>query len=334
MRDAAKTKEELISEVMLLRRHIAELEHAECERKRAEEALRESEERYRRLFEDAVLGIFQSTPDGKIITVNPSYARMFGFDSPEEVKRLVNDVAIDLYADPPRRSEVVRMIMESAGPIRLENLYKRKNGSTFIGNLHAWSVRDREGKFLHLEGFVEDISDRKLAEEALCEAERKYRSIFENAREGIYQATPDGRYLTANPAMAKIYGYASPEEMIVGIESIDHEIYVIPQKRSELKRLLDANGEVKDFEVQQRRKDGSTFWVSLNVHAVYAEDGSIRFWEGRSIDITERKQAEEALRQSEERLNLSRGDRRRSVGLEYPDRLRHLQSALVHDAGL
>ena len=73
------------------------------ERKRTEESLLLSEDRYRRLFEDAVLGIFRSTPDGKIINVNPAYARMFGFDSPEEAKRQVNDVAADLYADPSRR---------------------------------------------------------------------------------------------------------------------------------------------------------------------------------------------------------------------------------------
>jgi PAS domain S-box-containing protein len=135
------------------------------ERKRTEESLLISEDRYRRLFEDAVLGIFRSTPDGKIINVNPAYARMFGFDLPEEVKIQVNDVAADLYADPSRRNEVVRMILDAERPILAENLYRRKDGNTFTGNLHAWSVRDREGKFLYLEGFVEDITERKRAEE-------------------------------------------------------------------------------------------------------------------------------------------------------------------------
>ena len=77
------------------------------ERKQTEESLLLSEDRYRRLFEDAVLGIFRSTPEGKIIDVNPAYARMFGFDSPEEAKSQVNDVAVDLYADPSRRNEIV-----------------------------------------------------------------------------------------------------------------------------------------------------------------------------------------------------------------------------------
>jgi PAS domain S-box-containing protein len=135
------------------------------QRKQTEESLLLSEDKYRRLFEDAVLGIFRSTPDGKLINVNPAFARMFGFASPEESKIRVNDVAVDLYADPSRRNEIIRMIFKADGSIRAENLYRRKDGSIFTGNLHAWAVRDREGKLLYIEGFVEDITERKHAEE-------------------------------------------------------------------------------------------------------------------------------------------------------------------------
>jgi PAS domain S-box-containing protein len=134
------------------------------ERKQTEESLLLSEDRYRKLFEDAVLGIFRCTP-GKLIDVNPAFVRMFGFDSPEEAKSQVNDVAVDLYVDPSRRDEIVRMILDAKGPIRAENLYRRKDGSIFTGNLHAWAVRDREDTPLYLEGFVEDITERKRAEE-------------------------------------------------------------------------------------------------------------------------------------------------------------------------
>jgi len=137
----------------------------EHRRKQAEETLRQSEDRYRRIFDDAVLGIFQSTPEGKILRANPAYARMFGFDSPEEVMSFVNDVAVELYADPPRRKQIVKMIMQTEGPIRVENRYVRKDGRIFIGNLHAWAVRGKDGGFLYLEGFVEDITERKRAEE-------------------------------------------------------------------------------------------------------------------------------------------------------------------------
>ncbi len=143
------------------------------ERKKTEESLLLSEDRYRRLFEDAVLGIFRSTPDGKIIDVNPAYARMFGFDSPEEVKSQVNDEAVGIYADPLRQNEIARMIFDTEGPVRVENIYRRKDGNVFTGNLHARAVRDREKKLLYIEGFVEDITERKRAEEekAMLEAQ-------------------------------------------------------------------------------------------------------------------------------------------------------------------
>jgi PAS domain S-box-containing protein len=135
------------------------------ERKQIEESLLLSEDKYRRLFEDAVLGIFRSTSGGKIISVNPAYARMFGFDSPEEAKTQINDEAVDLYVEPLRRNEMASMILDAKGPIRAENLYRRKDGDTFTGNIHAWAVRDRGGRLLYIEGFVEDITERKRAEE-------------------------------------------------------------------------------------------------------------------------------------------------------------------------
>jgi PAS domain S-box-containing protein len=135
------------------------------ERKQAEESLRVSEEKYRRLFEDAVLGIFRLTVDAKIIEVNPAFAKMFGFSSPEETKSQVNDVAIDLYVDPARRKEIARMVHDAKGPIHLENRYRRKDGSTFSGNLHLWEVLGRDENVSYLEGFVEDVTGRKRAEE-------------------------------------------------------------------------------------------------------------------------------------------------------------------------
>ncbi len=150
--------------------------HDITERKQTEESLLLSEERYSRLFEDASLGIFRVTPGGKLINVNPAYARMYGFDSPEEAKRQINDVAFDLYVDPSRRNEIVRMILDAEGPVRAENLYRRpKDGSVFVADVHLWAVRDREGNLLYLEGFVEDISERKRAEEERGKLETQLR---------------------------------------------------------------------------------------------------------------------------------------------------------------
>ncbi|MEC4815857.1 MAG: PAS domain-containing sensor histidine kinase [Scytonema sp. PMC 1069.18] len=134
------------------------------------------------------------------------------------------------------------------------------------------------------------------AYQKLGEAEAKYRSIFENAVEGIFQSTPNGRYITANPALARIYGYSSPEELIEKCTDIEHQLYVNPNRHAEFRRLIEENDNVSEFESQIYRKDGSIVWISEKAYAVRDENGKILFYEGLIEDITKRKQAEESLR--------------------------------------
>ena len=131
-------------------------------------------------------------------------------------------------------------------------------------------------------------------------AEEKYRSIFENAVEGIFQTTVDGRFLTANPAMARMLGYESPEELLGAISNIRDQLYVEPARREEFYQLTLRDGFVSAFEVQMLRKDGNPVWISANARAIYDADGSISGYEGTVEDITERKRAEEALREIRE----------------------------------
>jgi PAS domain S-box-containing protein len=137
------------------------------------------------------------------------------------------------------------------------------------------------------------------AELTLRHNERKYRNIFENAVEGIYQSTPEGRLLSANPAMAAIHGYDSPEEFIAGIQDIASQLYVDPNRRVEFKRLMKEHGTVRGFESQVRRKDGRAIWVSANAWAVRGPGGKVLRYEGTVEDITERKRAQAAVEQGE-----------------------------------
>jgi PAS domain S-box-containing protein len=155
---------------------------------------------------------------------------------------------------------------------------------------------------------------RKQAEEALREAEENYRSIYENAIEGIFQTTPEGRYLSANPALARMLGYGSPEELIASISDIGEQMCVRAESRLELKRRLEAEGQVRGFENQIGRKDGRTIWISVNAHIVRDADGKVLYYEGTSQDITERKQLEQEV------IETSANERRR-VGHELHDGL-------------
>ena len=139
-------------------------------------------------------------------------------------------------------------------------------------------------------------------------AEEKYRSIFENAVEGIFQTTVDGRFLTANPALARMFGYESPEELLEAVSDIGYELYVEADRRMELYRLARENGFVSGFEVQMYRKDGYPMWASMSARAVYDAAGEIVGYEGTIEDITARKRAEDALREirEAERRRISR----------------------------
>lgn len=140
-----------------------------------------------------------------------------------------------------------------------------------------------------LEGFIQDVTERKQADEALREAERRYRSIFENAIEGIYQSTPNDGYLAVNPALARMYGYDSPQQLISTLRDIDHQVYVDPQRRLEFKRLMSKHGVVTNFESRVHRRNGEIIWISENARSVYNSDGTLLFFEGTVEAITERK---------------------------------------------
>lgn len=127
-------------------------------------------------------------------------------------------------------------------------------------------------------------------------AEAKYRSIFENAVEGIFQSSPNGRYITANPALARIYGYSLAEEVTANFTDIEHQLYVDPNRRAEFVRLMEKHGNVSEFESQIYRRDGSIVWISEKAYAVHDEQGKLLYYEGLIEDITQRKQTEEELR--------------------------------------
>lgn len=144
--------------------------------------------------------------------------------------------------------------------------------------------------------------ERAQAKANLFKAEEKYRSIFVNAVEGIFQTTPEGQYLSANPALTRIYGYDSPEELIASLTDIEKSLYVEPNRRGEFVRLMQGSGVVADFESQIYRKDGSIIWISENARAVRDHQGKLMYYEGLVEDITKRKSTEETLRFSEIRF--------------------------------
>src|SRR5262249_20152541 len=147
-------------------------------------------------------------------------------------------------------------------------------------------------------GTVQDITEQKRAEQALRDAEQKYRAMFENAIEGIFQSTPDGKFLSVNPALARIFGYDSPEELIGSITDIQNTIYVDPKRREAFKQLIEAQGSVELFEYEVFRKDKSKLWLCENSRVVRDSEGKVSYYEGTVENITERRRVEEVERAS------------------------------------
>jgi PAS domain S-box-containing protein len=135
--------------------------------------------------------------------------------------------------------------------------------------------------------------------EELQAAEKNYKDIFDHATVGIYRSTPDGRLLTVNSALAAMFGYTSPDEMLASINDIGSQVYKISARRAEYQNTITEQGFIKEFVNEERRKDGSWIWTSTNAHSIQDDAGNILYYEGFTIDVTERNQAEEKLLASE-----------------------------------
>ena len=168
-----------------------------------------------------------------------------------------------------------------------------------VVNLLELRIRNLELKNQVLEktteikdAFARDIIERKHNEESLREAEVRYRTIFDNALDGIYQSTREGKFMLANPALAKIFGYASSEELVNTVSDIGSQLYADPQDRLNLKNLLARDGKALGYEFRVFKKNKEIIWVRVNVRAVYDEVGNITYLEGTLRETTERKKAE------------------------------------------
>ena len=155
-------------------------------------------------------------------------------------------------------------------------------------------VLDEQGALV-VEGFIEDITERQATLDALQHAELRYRHIFEHASEGVFQTTRDGYYLAANPALAQIYGYDSADALMADLSDIDRRLYVKPGRREVFHRLMQAQGQVLNFESEVYRCDGTSIWISENAHVVLGPQGEFICYEGTVQDISERRHYQEQL---------------------------------------
>ncbi|MES2104230.1 MAG: EAL domain-containing protein [Pseudomonadota bacterium] len=201
----------------------------------------------------------------------------------------------------------VRKAMQAAltdrQPYEIEYRIRHASGASRWVWERGVGVYGATGRLEAIEGLISDITARKQADQVTLEVERRYRSIVENAIEGIFQSTPQG-YISVNPALVRIYGYSSPQQMMAELKQIDTQLYVESGRRRRFMELMAQQGSVTNFESRVYRKDRSIIWISENARTVYDDAGKILFYEGTVEDITERKlhQAEIEHRASHDML--------------------------------
>ena len=294
----------------------------------AVETMRQSEELFRAISESTpILMILTQTLDGAIVYANSISSQRFGIDP----QALTGHHLKEFFAN-PNDSEMLWALFEQQGSVRNYEMEIRTiaEGRIWVSaSVHPMMLAGQQTLLTTLY----DISDRKQAEEALHQsqaqlrqqaqeleqrveqrtaeltnAEEKYRKIFEDAAEGIFQTTLAGQYLNVNPALAEMYGYDSPADLIASITDIGAQLYVQPRRREELLAFVRQLESVTVFESEVYRKDGSIIWISENMHIVRDDNGELLHYEGSVRDITDRKSTEDELhkqRLKSERLLLN-----------------------------
>lgn len=280
-------------------REVSKLSRIITRARQAEKAL----DRYRVLVESSSDVIFMLDREKKILSFNRAFCTFFQFDE-NEIKGKTLRFVTGSDGEYERLSEVIDNAVQKSGPHVFEWEFVKKDGSfvvmeATISPIAPFSA-DNDGNAP--DGYVSilhDISDRIEREEALKSAEGKYRNIFENAAEGIFQVDLDGRYLSANPALAGIFGFSSPGEMIGNEDYRAGNTFVHEKDFKRFLNILDIQDSVENFEAERYRVDETRMWTSINARVVRDARGFFLYYEGTVEDITHRKNLESQLRHAQ-----------------------------------
>ncbi len=257
--------------------------------------LAQERELLRALLTNAPDVIYFKDQSSRILRASRAFARKVGLEDPAQlIGKTDHDLFSKEHADAARADE--EHILATGESI--EGKTEREilpNGTVNWVLTSKLPLRDAAGQIIGTFGLSRDITALKQAQEDAEQAEEKFRSIVWNAVDGIFQTTPEGAYISANPALAKIYGFASVEELKQSFTDIAHQLYVDQGRREEFAQRMSERGVVEHFESRVRKKNGEIIWISENARAVRRPDGSLNYYEGTVEDISDRKQVEQEL---------------------------------------
>lgn len=266
------------------------------QRREIEGRLRLTEEKYRHLFEDSFLGMFQTTPEGRYLSVNNALARIYGYASAEELRGSIDEIQRQVYVDPARRSQFIRQVEEQGTVVGFESQVWRKDGSTCWIVEKARVVRDGAGRVRYYEGTVEDVSQRKAAEAEV----KKLLQAVDQSPASIVITDTKGHIEYVNRRFTEISGYTSLEALgekpsVLKSGQMDPAVY------RELWTTI-RNGREWRGELQNRHKTGELYWEYASISPIVDADGTITHFLAVKEDITARKASDETLRRTMDQL--------------------------------
>jgi phosphoserine phosphatase RsbU/P len=280
------------------------------ERHRMDRALFEAEERYHSVFDHLVEGIFRTTPSGRYLMANAALARIYGYESPEDLIQNLTDIGRRLYVERGRREEFVRVMQEHDTIVDFESPIYRKDGSVIWISENCRAVRDGRGRLLYYEGTVEDITQRREAEEMLRNSEALYHSLVETLPQNILRKDPQGRFTFANQNFCKLLGQTL--EAIVGKTDFDFFPHELAEKYQRDDRRVMQTGKPYETIEEHKPQGGGRISVQVVKTPLYGADGKIIGLQGIFWDITEQRLAEEKIR----RANLLRAQSQEELSLK------------------
>ncbi|MEZ5824511.1 MAG: EAL domain-containing protein [Geminicoccaceae bacterium] len=243
------------------------------------------------------VGVFATDASARLVFANPALVQLLGDRSSEDLFRRARNMIRDLIVDPGDRRRFRLKLAPGETSRDLDCRLRHRNGSGVWVTINTRVTLDARGKVDGMIGAVTDITDRIATRIALEKAEADFRSLFENAVDGIYRTSANGRILAANPALARICGYDCADELISALNDKRDggtAPYVDPTRQAEFRSLMSRDDVVSDFVSRLRRRDGEIIWIRENARAVRDRDGHLLHYEGYVEDITDKRRADEA----------------------------------------
>ena len=300
MKNEDKSKEQLMNELIEMRRRVVEVAVSQDKKEPHKNLLWPSENLFRYLVENANDIVYSLTADGIFTYVSPAWTEILGHDIRDVVGQSIG-AFVHPEDIPLCRAFLEQVVATGEKQAGVEYRVRHKTGAWRWHTTNASPIRQADGKIVSYVGIARDVTDRRCAEESLRYSEKLYRSVIDNIKDTFYRADTAGKLIIISPSGTTLLGYDTVEEMI-GLD-IANSIYVNPEDRKNILSAIAERGFVTDFEVKLRRRDGAPVDVSTSSHRYFDENGTILGIEGVLRDITERKQTENKLRDSEAKFH-------------------------------